>query len=442
MRSLRLRLFALVAGVTMLVWAGAAAWTAFSTRAEVERVLDRRLVEAARMVAALDVGANGAARQPEPGPYSRQLSCQIWSLDGALVGQSAGAPGRPLASGAQGFSEREVGGQWWRVYTHVDPVRGIRVMVGDNLEVRRNLVRDLMLGLLLPAAVGVAALALLLWFGVRGGLAPLARITRALEARSPGSLEPLAVQPVPEELAPLVRAMDALFARLDRARRAERDFVANAAHELQTPLAGLKTQAEVARRATDPAMRHNALEQIESSVDRTSRLVRQLLELARREGRESEPNPARFASLSEAVAEVEREYGSLAAASARPIQTCCALHDVAIAIDREALVLALGNLVANALQHGGQGPVRIECALGEDFVLSVVDGGEGIAEEDVARIRRRFERGRGVTSGGTGLGLSIVDAAIAPAGGVLEFRRGASGFACSLRFPLDRVRCG
>lgn len=442
MRSLRFRLFALVAGVTMLVWAVAAAWTAVFTRAQVEQVLDRRLVEAARMVAALDVPASGPARQLEPAPYSRQLSCQIWSLDGALVGQSAGAPGAPLSSGAEGFSEREVGGQLWRVYTHADPARGIRVMVGDNLEVRRHLVRDLMLGLLLPAAIGLAALAVLLWLGVRGGLAPLARITRALDARSPGSLEPLAVHPVPEELTPLVRAMDALLARLEAARRAERDFVANAAHELQTPLAGLKTQAEVARRAIDPAMRHHALERIESSVDRTSRLVRQLLELARHEGRETEPNQERFASLCEAVAEVEREYGSLAAASARPIQTCCALGDVRIAIDREALMLALGNLVENALQHGGQGPVRIECTLGDDFALSVVDGGEGIAEEDMVRIRRRFERGRGVTSGGTGLGLSIVDAAIAPAGGVLEFRRETGGFACMLRFPLNRVRFG
>src|SRR3546814_14411871 len=85
----------------------------------------------------------------------------------------------------------------WRVYTHVDAARGIRVMVGDSLAVRQHLVNDLMLGLLLPAAVGLVALALLLWFGVRSGLSPLGRIARAIELRSPHTLEPLAVDPVP-----------------------------------------------------------------------------------------------------------------------------------------------------------------------------------------------------------------------------------------------------
>ncbi|MBS86398.1 MULTISPECIES: ATP-binding protein [Sphingobium] len=439
MTALRIRLFILVAGVTMLVWAGAAGWTSFSTRAEVERVLDGRLVEAARMVAALDVPASGPAQRLAPAPYSRQLSCQIWSLDGALVGQSAGAPDAPLAGGAPGFSSRQIGDEHWRVYTHVDAARGIRVMVGDSLAVRQHLVNDLMLGLLLPAAVGLVALALLLWFGVRSGLSPLARIARAIELRSPQALEPLAVDPVPEELRPLVQAMDDLLARLEGARRAERDFVANAAHELQTPLAGLKTQAEVARRATDSAMRDHALERIAISVDRTSRLVRQLLELARQEGREAEP-ANRFSRVSDVVSGVASDYAHLAATSDRPIVTACTLRDVELAIDSEALRLALGNLVENALQHGSTGPVRIECAANEGFELRVVDGGAGIAAEEVERVRRRFERGPRAMSGGTGLGLSIVEAAIAPAQGVLQFRSNDAGFAAVLRFPSYRVR--
>ncbi|WP_293921881.1 ATP-binding protein [Sphingobium sp. UBA5915] len=439
MTALRIRLFVLVLGVTMLVWAGAAGWTSFSTRAEVERVLDGRLIEAARMVAALDVPASGPARRLAPAPYSRQLSCQIWSLDGALVGQSAGAPDAPLAAGAPGLSSRQIGDEQWRVYTHVDAARGIRVMVGDSLAVRQHLVNDLMLGLLLPAAVGLVALAMLLWFGVRSGLSPLARIARAIELRSPQSLEPLAVDPVPEELRPLVQAMDDLLNRLEAARRAERDFVANAAHELQTPLAGLKTQAEVARRATDPAMRDHALERIAISVDRTSRLVRQLLELARQEGREAEP-ANRFAHVNDVVSGVASDYAHLAAASDRPIVTSCTLRNVELAIDAEALRLALGNLVENALQHGSSGPVRIECAANDGLELRIIDGGAGIAADEVERVRRRFERGPRAMSGGTGLGLSIVEAAIAPAQGVLEFRMNDAGFAAVLRFPSHRVR--
>lgn len=436
MRSLRFRLFALVAAVTMLVWAGAAAWTAVSTRAQLERVLDRRLVEAARMVAALDVPVTGGAR-PLPSPsYSHQLSCQIWSLSGALIGQSAGAPAAPLAGGRAGFSERRIGDGVWRVYTHVDATRRIRVMVGDNIAVRQRLVRDLLLGLLLPAAMGLIALGVLLWLGVARGLRPLDQITRAIKSRSPDSLVPLAVERVPAELQPLVDAMDGLLAQLDTARQVERDFVANAAHELQTPLAGLKTQADVARRATDPGMRDHALERIAVSVDRTSRLVRQLLDLARQQARTSRPC---YTRLGDAVDDVERDHGLIASLNDGTIQTAGGWRDFEIALGRDALRLAIGNLVENAVNHG-EGRVRIECVLGEAFELRVIDEGPGIASGDIPRVLRRFERGRQARSTGSGLGLPIVEATIAPAGGTLELRQQEQGFAAVLRFPRACLR--
>ncbi|MFP5455256.1 MAG: ATP-binding protein [Alphaproteobacteria bacterium] len=440
MRSLRARLFALVAAITLLVWAGAAAWTAISTRAEVEQVLDRRLVEAARMVAALDV--TSAAPTPRiTATYSRELSCQIWSLGGALIGQSAGAPDQPLAGNQPGFTERRIGERNWRVYTHVDPARGIRVMVGDNLAVRQRLVRDLMLGLLVPAVAGLVALGLLLWIGVRSGLAPVRRIIRAIERRSPDSLASLDVDPVPSELTPLVEAMNTLLERLEVARRAERAFVANAAHELQTPLAGLKIQAEVARRASDPAMRDHALERIAVSVDRTSRLVRQLLDLARQEGRDRDMED-RFTRLGDVIDAVEQDLGLIADLNDQRIETACRHGTLEIALDKDALRLALGNLVENAIRHGGPGVVRIECGLTDGFEIHVIDQGDGIPFADIDRVRRRFERGPGGHATGTGLGLSIVEAAIAPADGMLAFEQRGGSFAAILRFPRSRIREG
>lgn len=442
MTSLRARLFALVAAVTMLVWAGAAAWTSLSTRAEVERVLDRRLVEAARMVASLDIPVGGAPRRVEPSSYERQLSCQIWSLTGRLVGQSAGAPQAPLAQGASGFSERRVGAEDWRVYTHVDEARGIRVMVGDNLQVRQRLVTDMMLGLLLPALVGLIALAALLWVGIASGLEPLARLARDLKRRSSDSLASLELERTPAELSPVVTAMNDLLAQLESARRAERDFVANAAHELQTPLAGLKTQAEVARRAREPAMRDHALAQITHSVDRTSRLVRQLLDLARQEGRRG-LGSSRTIPLCPVLEEVLHDYAPVAHSQGMTIEIAPDCSELRLAIDPGALRLALGNLVENALHHGSAGGfVRIECDHRDGLELRVVDGGAGIPENDRARLLRRFERGAGVTAQGSGLGLSIAEAAIAAAGGVLELR-GAdpSGLIAALRFP-DRKHAG
>lgn len=427
----------------MLVWAGAAGWTALSTRAEVERVLDRRLVEAARMVAALDMPVTGTPRQVEASPYERQLSCQIWSLTGTLIGQSAGAPNAPLAGGAPGFSERLIDNQNWRVYTHVDESRGIRVMVGDNLQVRQRLVTDMMLGLLLPALAGLAALAVFLWIGVSSGLRPLDRLAREIEGRSSDSLAALDFDRAPTELSSVVRAMNGLLARLEAVRSAERDFVANAAHELQTPLAGLKTQAEVARRANDPAMRDHALERIAQSVDRTSRLVRQLLDLALQQGRISEA-PPRLVPLRSVLDEIERDYGPTAELKRVSIEIGLGCSDWQLAIEAEALRLAIGNLVENALHYGSSGGfVRLECDERDGFELRVVDGGPGMAEGDQARLRRRFERGAGAQSPGSGLGLSIVEASISPAGGQLELREGCpNGLVAALRFPkavLKRV---
>lgn len=439
LNSLKLRLFLLIAGITVIVWSGAAVWTSISTKAEVEHVLDRRLVEAARMVAALDLPATGQASRLEPAPYSRQLSCQIWSLAGALVGQSAGAPEAPMASGAPGFSDREIRGEHWRVYTHVDKVRGIRVMVGDSMAVRQRLVQDLMLGLVLPAAVGLIALALLLWLGIRGGLAPLERIRRAIDERSPDSLLPLQVHPVPPELMRMVSAMDALLIRLEAARRAEREFVANAAHELQTPLAGLKTQAEVAQRATDPVMRNNALAKISASVDRTSGLVRQLLDLAAQEGGASEDS-SDFTPLGSVAREIALHYADVASAKSQQIEISPTLNSFEIAIDRAALMLAMGNLVENAVHHGGKGAITIECSTSNRFELFVYDSGAGIAPGDGDRLRRRFERGSTSGSGGTGLGFSIVEAAIKGAEGRLEFRQRQHDFAAVLSFPSHRAR--
>lgn len=440
MNSLRVRLFGLVAAVTMLVWAGAAGWTAFSTRAEVERVLDGRLIEAARMVAALDVAPAGIARRIETSPYARQLSCQIWSLDGNLVGQSAGAPDAPLGDNRSGFSERWVGEAHWRVYTHVDPSRGVRVMVGDNLQVRQRLVADLMVGLLLPALVGLVALAMLLWITISGGLRPLDRLAREIETRSPGSLNPMAAERLPTELSPVVAAMNGLLARLDSARQAERDFVANAAHELQTPLAGLKTQAEVARRASEAAMRDHALERITLSVDRTSRLVRQLLELAREQGRAVEQT-APAADLNQVLDEIDRDYALIADLKGAPIHIARSCTGLRIAVSHDALRLAIGNLVENALQHAEQGGgVWLECCLDDAFELRVSDRGPGIPAAERERLVRRFERGAGTQASGSGLGLSIVEAAIEPARGILELRDNApGGLVAVLRFPLSSV---
>ena len=436
MTSLRLRLFTMLVAMTFLVWAGAAAWTAFSTKAEVERVLDRRLSEAARMVASLGVtsqAVRGSGALAAIGRYDRQLSCQIWSLDGRVVGRSASAPTRPLvpiADGATGFSQQRVEGEVWRVYTLVDRANGAQVMVGDNLKMRQHLVTDLMTGLVLPAIAGLIALSLLLWATIGRGLAPLRAIARSLEGRSPEDLAPLSPIDIPTELRPVITALDGLFVRLADARDAERSFVANAAHELRTPLAGLVTHADIARRSEDPAVRQRALTRITESADRMNRLVQQLLLLARQEAHGAEVGTS---DVSVVVARVTADLNAAAHARGIELRTAGLNQQVSMPIGDERLSIAVRNLVENAVRHGpANSPVLIQwCSKRRE--LTIEDRGAGIAAVELERVRRRFERGTGTTASGSGLGLSIVDAALKGTSLQLHMeQRAGGGFRASI----------
>lgn len=437
MTSLRLRLFMLVAAATALVWSAAAVWTVLGARSDIEQVLDRRLREAAHMVGSLgypgpDQAGSGIAA-PLPGAsYERQLTCQIWSLNGELVRRSPSAPAAPLSAGQPGFSEPLIDGVSWRVYTYVEPASGLRVMVGDTLAVRRQLVTDLVVGLLVPAAVGMAALALLLWLSVNRGLAPVRRVAAAIASRDPNELEPLHESRVPAELSPLTRAIDGLFERMTRLRASERQFLASAAHEMQTPLAGLKTHADIALRSPDPDTRMRSLTRISLSVDRTTRLVRQLLDLARQESgvlarQESGVTPAegRQTRLHTVFELVEHELEGLLAKHGVTLTLDDPPPGLVLPIGEDALLMALRNLVENAVIHGPDGA---EVTIGADqhgnsVGFYVEDRGPGLTAKEAEACTQPFIRGNRTNGPGSGLGLAIARAALANAGMAMSFEQ-------------------
>lgn len=448
MRSLRTRLFVLLAAATVLVWSSAAAWSFFHTRAEIRRVLDRRLVEAAGMVASLAENTSDIAQGRQqstvvPLPrYSRQLSCQIWSLDGRLLGRSSGAPNEPLAVDGTGFSERTIGGERWRVYTIAQGHRGIRVSVGDNLSVRQRLISDVMIGLLVPAIAGLAALGMLIWAVVGAGLSPLRDIAGQLKARGSDQLEPLEVGARSAEIVPLVEAINAQFAKLEALRANERHFIASAAHELQTPLAGLKTHAQIARATTKDDIRRRSLESIERSVERTSRLVQQLLDLAREENRQVHP-PWRWVPLSATLETVSDEFEHEFRKHGQSLRISADLATAELRCDEAELVLALRNMVRNAIDHSGTGTeIKIEkLARDGEIGISVVDNGSGIPPPELQRVRQRFVRGAQSKSIGSGLGLSIVDMVMANLHGSFKLENEAGGgVRATLFFAQERFR--
>lgn len=442
--SIRLRLFLILTLATSAIWLSAVLWINGSTRAQVERVLDARLAESANMVSSLISdqriavagGPPATISMPVDPDYSRQLSCQIWSLRGDLVGASSGAPGAQLAL-EEGFSTTMIDGVPWRVYAVHNDALGVRVMVGDRMQVRDRLVGGVVAGLLWPVAVIFPALALLIWISVGRGLVPLAQLEAALRARSPDDLQPLPDTRDPREIRPVRRALNSLFGRLDHVRRTERDFIAFAAHELKTPLAGLRMQAQIAQRATDPATRDRALAAIATSVDRSDRMVRQLLDLA---AIDHEVTPAEELDPATLLADIA-EGADLQAVDARVHLLTRSQDAPSFHAPRVLIHSALRNLVENAIQHspsGGSVTLTASARSGR-LRFTVTDQGPGIAPQDHARVTERFWRGARTMTQGSGLGLSITDAAVARMGGSLHFGQAAHGQSVWIDLPLGQA---
>lgn len=434
--SIAKRLFLILVITTGLVWLSAVVWIFLSTRAEVERVLDARLVEAGEMVSSLivsreievDPGQSVSFALPErqDGTYNRQLSCQIWSLQGELVGRSGSAPDQKLGAHAEGISETEIDGETWRVYAITNEEMGVRVLVGDNLSVRNRLVNDVIRGLLLPAGLILPALALLIWLSVRKGLEPLRRIARNLEARAASDLSPLEDVRTAREIVPVLQSLNGLFARVTRLRERERNFVAFSAHELRTPLAGLKTQAQVALASEDRTIRDQALNQIVVGVDRTGRLVRQLLDMSAIEA--LDPTARRelvrpgdiLKTLAEELADPARGV---------TVEVSGNLADAELEIEPELFTLASRNLLENAVSHSPPGSV-VRCRLlegAEGAEVAIEDDGPGIPEEEMSQVTQRFYRGRNRVPVGSGLGLAIAELALGRNGWKLRLQNREAG---------------
>ena len=448
MNSMRTRLLLVLLLTTGAVWVSAATWIYFGTRAQVEQVLDARLREAARMVSSMvtdervqlasaaDAVSLHDFATPHGESYERQLSCQIWSMSGTLVSRSESAPGERLTDAGEGFSVTERDGQTWRVFTVDNKDRGVQVMVGDNMQMRDALVNDVMLGTLLPMTLFLPLGALLIWFSVRRGLAPLDAMAESLGSRHEGDLYPVGLDRMPSELHPVLRAINGLFSRVAAARDREKSFTAFAAHELKTPLAGLKTQAQIALMSPDEDTRGRALAQIAASVDRSARMVRQLLDLAAADSGSSED--AEPAVIGRVVDDAVAATAALATQKGSRIDVTGSMTGM-VRCEQALATTAVRNLLENALMHCPSGAeVRLGVSSTNDSVsISVSDNGQGMAETEIASSTERFFRGRARTAPGAGLGLAIVDAVSKRAGGSLHIANApAGGLIVTLSLPI------
>ncbi len=287
--------------------------------------------------------------------------------------------------------------------------RWIIVEVAETTEKRTQLANKIVASVILPQFIIIPLAVMLVWFGLSRGLRPLTRLRQMIETREPADLSPIATRRVPEELEPLVEAFNAMLERMKKNVEAQQRFVADAAHQMRTPLTGLKTQAQFAMRETDPEALRHALRQIATGVDRAGRLVNQLLTLARTEGGEPAQQKHEPLDLAILVREIIEDW--VMQALEKEIDLGYETDGPAMIVGNSFLLRELvKNLIDNALRYtpaGGHVTCRI---LGNSatVLLEVEDDGVGISEEQAELVFERFYRVDDATTEGSGLGLAIV----------------------------------
>lgn len=444
-RSLQGRLLVLVTAVAALVWLASAALTWRDASHELDELLDGHLAQAAALLVAqqmheLEEGEDhDGIDAPSLHRYAPRVTFQVWH-EGRLVLRSSNAPEQPMApldaAFEKGLSTRRIGGEDWRVFTAQGAERDVRVFVAEQIDSRRAILRAVLRSLAWPMAAALPLLALGIWWAVRRGTGPLTQLGRTLAAREPRALDPVTMPDAPTEMAPMLAALNALFGRIDALMAGERRFTADAAHELRTPMAAIRAQAQVALAAADNAARTHALQATIEGCDRATRLIEQLLMLSRLEAGTATPNPQRV----DLVATTRQVMASIAPVALARGQTleldapgpCPVLGD-------ETLLAALvRNLVDNAIRYSPRG-ATVQIALRSDgggVTLAVDDSGPGLAEAELARLGERFFRVLGTEASGSGLGWSIVRRIAESHGATLSVMRSAAlgGLAVRVRF--------
>ena len=442
--SLRNRLLVMVLGGVAVAWIGAAVFAIRDARHETDELLDGYLAQSAALLVAQageDLEELDLEHAPQLHRYARRVAFQIWEDGRTLRVHSANAPDQRLSPRNEGFDNVVVDGQRWRAFSSYDPHRKILVQVGEVRSARDAIAFAVARGLAVPLVIALPVLGVLLWVAVTLGLAPLGAVGRAVARRDPGNLAPLDPGSPPREVAPLVASLNSLFERVRESLEHERRFTADAAHELRTPIAALRAQAEVALAADDVAQRRRALEGVISGCDRATHLVGQLLTLARLDPAQS-ASPGRTANLAAIAREVAANHAQPALDHGLELSVE-APASVIVTAEPALLQILLRNLVDNAVRYAtGVGrEVRIEVEGGDRPVCRVVDDGPGIALQERARLGERFHRGEGTSKQGSGLGLSIVRRIATLCGATVAFETapGGRGLCAAVHFPAQRV---
>ena len=426
--SLKRRVLTLALAGMALVWVGTVIVTYFDARKELNEVLDAHLAQAATLLivqTAHEIEEIETEHTPQLHKYSRRVAFQVWER-GQLRLHSTNAPPTPLAIREQGFSDSNIEGQRWRVFSSLDASGKLLIHVAEQTEVRDKLAREVAKSLLYPLLFALPLFAILLWLAVSRGLRPLASLTQEVALREPDNLAPLPIGAAPAEVLPLIDRLNRLFERIAASIQYERRFTADAAHELRTPVAAIKAQAQVARGAQGDTERTHALDSVILGCDRAAHLIEQLLTLARLDSLQK--STIESCDLQMLCAEAIAEMTPFA--RQKSLQLDLVEGEAATVQALPGLLrILLRNLIDNAVRYtptGTQIQVRVDHADGQPRI-TVSDNGPGIPEDERDKVLERFYRPLGTGEQGSGLGLSIVQRIAAIHGAKLQLVSGEGG---------------
>lgn len=429
--SLRRRLLLLVLAAIALASVLQASTAYRTALKQADAMFDEHLQEIARSIH----GGMPFSPSPQDGEGASDFLVQVWGPDGAQLFRSPRAPLPPLT--VLGFSHGMAGGVRYRVYSLQTPQQ--TVQIAQDLDARQARARSLAVRAVTPIAWLAPLLMLAVWWLIDRSLAPVERTRRQVAGRAADDLSPLPDAGLPQEILPLVQELNLLFGRARLAFDAQRNFVADAAHELRSPLTALKLQAQALRRTQDNAARDAAVARLNDGIDRAIDLVGQLLSLAREES----PGGAggtQTVDLQEVVRAVASQL--LPQAQARRIDLGLVPPEhpfVGVTGNAQGIQTLLRNLLDNAVKYtpeGGQ--VDISLLMHNNAAsLIVEDSGPGLPEAERDRVFDRFYRVQGSAASGSGLGLAIVRAIAAAHRATITLDRSPrlGGLRVEVRFP-------
>lgn len=428
---------------------------------EVEELFDARLAQQARLLLHLnnndsnaDKGSSAAyiysnvlsgydqyAKSGVGHDYESKIHFSIWH-DGVIVAASDNMLIEPEIDDGNGFGYADNGVFEWRTFElkgTLDGVKNSRIIVAERSDVRGEMVTEIVINSVLPELIGWPIIAVLVWIAVGLGLEPLKQITSRINLIEPSKLKPVSIENVPLELAPVQQSINSLLASIDELMEREKRWIADAAHELRTPLTVLNLHAQNAESATTEEERNAALQEMRKGVDRSTRIVAQLLSYARVE---SQLQPTTHPPLD--VLKVTRRIVADLYPVVNEKQITIAISDefddLVLPIEDNHLEIILQNLISNAVKFTPEhGAISIDWRLEDGVVLlEFKDTGQGVDESKLTRLTERFFRGG--DQSGAGLGLSIVASIVKYYQASLVFKHNKpTGLAIQIRFPSSNL---